>query len=108
MFSLYIVVFYVLIIKFYIKKQKERREEEDGTDCNLVTTYEKNIDKLSPIIKVEFNKWLDVFGEDVMLQAIKLTCKHDGRTFRYLEKILIEWRVVKLATVKLYEEKWGH
>lgn len=92
------------------KENKERREEEDETDCNLVTTYEENIGKLSPITKVEFIKWLDFFGEDVMLEAIKLTCKHNGRTFRYLEKILMEWRLAKLTTVKavtLYEENKG-
>lgn len=93
----------------YININNTKREE-DGTDCNLVTTYEENIGKLSPITKTEFIKWLEIFGEDVMLEAIKLTCKYDGRTFRYLEKILIEWREAKLATVKsvtLYEEKKG-
>lgn len=91
-------------------KQNKERREEDGTDCNLVTTYEENIGKLSPITKTEFIKWLEIFGEDVMLEAIKVTCKYDGRTFRYLEKILMEWREAKLATVKaikLYDEKKG-
>lgn len=95
-----------------IHKHKENkvRREVDGIDCTLVTTYEENIGKLSPITKVELKKWLDVFREDVMLEAIKMTCKHNGRTFRYLEKILIEWRMAKIATVQdvtLYLENQG-
>lgn len=89
-------------------KQNKERKEEEGTTCKLITTYEENIGRFSPLTKMEFNKWVDILGEDVMLEAIKLTCKHNGRTFRYLEKILMEWRKAKIETVEAvtaYEEK---
>src|SRR5699024_1438921 len=88
------------------KQNKERKEE--GGDSKLVKTYEQNIGEFSPITKAEYNKWVDVFGEDVMWEGIKLTCKYNGRTFRYLEKILKEWKMAKIATVEAvtaYEEK---
>lgn len=82
------------------QKQNKERKEEEGGDSTLVKTYEQNIGEFSPITKAEFNKWVDIFGEDVMLEAIKLTCKHNGRTFRYLEKILMEWKTAKIETVE--------
>lgn len=79
------------------KKDKERREEEAGP---LVTTYEQNIGKLSPLTREAFLKWTDVVGEGMMLEAIRFASKHHGRTFSYLESILQEWEEAKLKTVE--------
>lgn len=98
------------ILKHKQKQNKERNEEE-GDDGKLIQLYEQNIGKLSPITKAEFNNWVAMLGEDIMLEAIKLTCKHHGRTFRYLEKILMEWKLAKIATVEeltAYEERKQH
>lgn len=86
-----------------IHKQNKERRKEEGRDSELVTTYQENIAKLSPITKVEFNNWVEVMGEDIMFEAIKLTSKHSGRTFRYLEKILLEWKAAKLITIEEVE-----
>ncbi|WP_161493865.1 DnaD domain protein [Virgibacillus necropolis] len=50
-------------------------------------------------MKNEFLKWCRKLGEAVMLEAIKIMVKNNGRTFRYLEKILQEWSVAQVRSV---------
>ena len=90
------------------QKQKQERREEETQDEPIVSIYEANIGKLSPLAKQEFLQWCNKLGYDVMVEAIKLETKHNGRTFRYLEKILQEWDgadVDSVAAVEEYEEK---
>ncbi|WP_430787147.1 DnaD domain-containing protein [Virgibacillus flavescens] len=93
-----------------IPKQKLKQEsrEEETRDEPIVSIYEANIGKLSPLAKQEFLEWCNKLGDDVMVEAIKLETKHNGRTFRYLERILQEWEaadVDSIAAVEEYQEK---
>src|SRR5699024_11548457 len=85
-----------------------KREKKKEGSLKLVKNNEKKMGNLVPLRKENLINGEVVFGEDVMLEAIKLTCKYNGRTFRYLEKILKEWKMAKIATVEAvtaYEEK---
>ncbi|WP_404452562.1 DnaD domain protein [Virgibacillus necropolis] len=86
------------------KKVKEKEiEEEEGEEARVkkvVTIYEENIGELSPLVKCEFLEWCEKLGEDVMLEAIKIMVKNNGRTFRYLEKILQEWCTANICSVE--------
>lgn len=95
------------ILKHKQNEIKERIKEKTGKE-HFVTIYEENIGKLNPILRLEFTRWVETVGEAIMLEAIKLTTKHNGRTFSYLEKILQEWTGANLETsdaVKAYERQ---
>ncbi|ASN06315.1 DnaD domain-containing protein [Virgibacillus necropolis] len=95
------------ILKHKQNEIKERKKEETGKE-HLVMIYEENIGKLNPLLAFEFTQWVERVGEAIMLEAIKLTTKHNGRTFSYLEKILQEWTRANLETleaVEAYERK---
>jgi|SRR5690625_2330263 len=79
------------------KERQERRQEETAY-AHLLEIYEANIGKLPPLMRDEFFRWLDKVGEAVMTEAIKLVVKHGGRTFSYLEKILLEWEAAYIQT----------
>ncbi|WP_404451965.1 DnaD domain protein [Virgibacillus necropolis] len=87
------------ILKHKQKESKVRGREETREE-QLVTIYEENIGKLSPLARDEFHSWFEIIGEGLLLEAIKLTSKHDGRTFSYLEKILQEWQAANIKTVE--------
>ncbi|ASK64206.1 hypothetical protein CFK37_19670 [Virgibacillus phasianinus] len=87
------------------QKEKQERREEETREDNLVSIYEKNIGKLNPLTKTDLLQWCRRLGEDVVLEGIKLMVKHDGRTFRYLEKILQEWAG---ANVKSLDDVWKY
>jgi len=79
------------------KEKQERRQEKTGR-AHLLEIYENNIGKLPPLMRDEFFQWLNKVGEAVMTEGIKLVVKHGGRTFSYLEKILLEWEAAQVKT----------
>src|SRR5699024_10301526 len=83
-----------------ILKHKERQErgQEETAQAHTLEIYEANIGKLPPLMRDEFFKWLDKVGAAVMTEAIKRLVKHGGRTFSYLEKILLEWEAAHVKT----------
>ena len=89
-------------------KEKQERRKEEAREVELVKIYEANVSWLSPLARDEFARWVGLVVEAVMLEAIKLTTKHDGHTFSYMEKILQEWKrvnVVTLDAVMAYERR---
>src|SRR5699024_8612990 len=68
-------------------KQKEEKRRRGEDVCRL---YEQNIGRLSPVIYEEINEWMIRFDEEIVMEAIRRTVKYGGRTFRYVEQILIE------------------
>jgi len=79
-------------------KEKQERRQEETAHAYLLEIYETNIGKLPPLMRDEFFEWLGKVGEAVMTEAIKLVVKHGGRTFSYLEKILLEWEAAQVKT----------
>src|SRR5699024_2354804 len=79
-------------------KERQERRQEETAQAHLLEIYEANIGKLPPLMRDEFFKWLDKVGEAVMTEAIKRLVKHGGRTFSYLEKILLEWEAAQVKT----------
>ncbi|MBP2257038.1 DnaD domain-containing protein [Virgibacillus alimentarius] len=96
-----------LTIHKHKQKEIQRRKEERKSE-SILKVYEENIGALSPLACDEFFSWIEVFGEEVVTEAIKITAKHGGRTFSYMEKILKEWKKVHLNNLKdvyAYEAK---
>jgi len=77
-------------------KQKEEKRRRGEDVCRL---YEQNIGRLSPVIYEEINEWMIRFDEEIVMEAIRRTVKYGGRTFRYVEQILIEWAHHGVETV---------
>lgn len=88
------------------KREKERRRGGRGREENqLFKTYEENIGKLTPLIQEELLKWISIFDEVIVEEAIRITVMKGGRTFSYAEKILQQWKNAGLQT---FEEVQGY
>lgn len=85
-----------------IRKHKETQErrQEESTNAHVLEIYETNIGKLPALMQDEFFRWLDKVGASLMTEAIKFSVKHGGRTFSYLEKILLEWEAANVKTAE--------
>lgn len=82
---------------FTVLKHKQKEKRKRGKDvCRL---YEQNIGHISPMIYEEINEWMTRFDEEIVSEAIRRTAKYGGRTFRYVEQILIEWAHHGVETV---------
>ena len=89
--------------KLPIHKEEEDRRGGGGGRAfgeHVFYLYEQNLGELAPFLQDELRKWCQEMGEEVVLEAIKLTVKKGGQTFGYLEKILNEWNDASLKTVE--------
>src|SRR5699024_9821859 len=79
-------------------KERQEKRQDVTSQAHLLESYEDNIGTLTRLMRDEFFKWVDKVGEAVMTEAIKRLVKHGGRTFSYLEKILLEWEAAQVKT----------
>ncbi|MEN1968326.1 DnaD domain protein [Lentibacillus sp. N15] len=82
------------------RKHKQNKKRQDRSAYGkILMTYEENIGDLSPITKRELWQWHQKVGEGLLTEAINRTAKHNGKTFGYLEKILLEWQAANVRTI---------
>lgn len=94
------------------EKVKEKRRGGSGEEelHSIFITYEKNINKLTPLVKRDLYQWIHALGREVVEEAIHITVKKGGRTFSYTEAILNEWESHNLKTleeIRRYEAEKG-
>ena len=77
------------------RKQKEKRRRGEDV-CRL---YEQNMGRVTPVIYEEISVWVTRFDEEIVMEAVRRAVKYGGRTFRYVEQILIEWASRGVETV---------
>lgn len=76
---------------------KHKQKEKGRGDA--IRLYEENIGRVSPVIYEEIGVWLNRFGEEVVMEAMRRAIKYGGRTFRYVERILLGWLEAGVETV---------
>ncbi|RLL45485.1 DnaD domain protein [Oceanobacillus piezotolerans] len=89
-----------------IPKKKQVSSSRHTPDA--YTVYEQNIGILKPIARESFQSWCDDLGDEMVIYAIELAVKLDGRTFSYVESILKEWasnHFETLEQVKTFERQ---
>lgn len=83
------------------QKQNKTKERQDRTTrAQLFSIYKENIGKPGKLVQTALNEWIQKMGEGIVLEAIKRTAKHGGKTFSYVEKILVEWEAEEIRTVE--------
>lgn len=82
---------------FTVLKHKQKEKRRRGEDvCRL---YEQNMGRVTPVIYEEISVWVTRFDEEIVMEAVRRAVKYGGRTFRYVEQILIEWASRGVETV---------
>ncbi|MFD1609675.1 DnaD domain-containing protein [Oceanobacillus luteolus] len=90
-----------------IPKLKHKQKSSSGGE-QATQFYEENFSQLTPAVGNIIEKWCELFKEEVVLEAMRMTVMQGGKTLKYIEKILTAWSRAGLRTVKevrVYEEE---
>ena len=67
-------------------------DEDDNARGKVFIAYENEIGYLTPFISESLIKALDEFSETWVLEAIHEAAIHSGKSFKYVEKVLLGWK----------------
>ncbi|WP_194841373.1 DnaD domain-containing protein [Salinibacillus xinjiangensis] len=86
-----------------LKEEKETLKEtvnrrQDGQ--NPFTIFEQNLGQLSLIAREKLMQWCAEMGDEMVVAAINLAIRNGGKTFNYIDKILLEWSRAKIETLE--------
>ncbi|OFD77368.1 XRE family transcriptional regulator [Bacillus mycoides] len=70
--------------------------EETTLHSEVYKFYEQNISSLSPYIVKELKDWIQRVPGETVLDALKIACENNKRTFAYVKGILRNWCSEKL------------
>lgn len=86
-----------------VRKQKQNKTEKRQdriTPAQVYSMFVENIGTASGMIQAELQDWIQKMGEGVVTEAIRRAAKHGGKTFSYVEKILLEWEQKQIQSVE--------
>ncbi len=81
---------------------------QDTVYAKVLRIYQENIGDLPPIYHEEFGEFLDLLGEELMVEAIKRAAGKNKRFWRYIESTLMKWKNNQcrtLADVKALDDQ---
>ncbi len=88
------------------QQEKEYKQEEhhgSGGGCgqqNAINFYQKNFGLLSPFITEEILHSVDEFGDELVIEAMKIALTFGKRNWRYTYGVLKRWRDEQVKTVE--------
>lgn len=65
---------------------------QDTVYAKVLRIYQENIGDLPPIYQDEFGEFLDLLGEELIVEAIKRAAGKNKRFWRYIESTLMKWK----------------
>src|SRR5690606_31370000 len=88
------------------QQEKEYKQEEhhgSGGGCgqqNAINFYQKNFGLLSPFITEEILHSVDEYGDELVIEAMKIALTFGKRNWRYTYGVLKRWRDEQVKTVE--------
>ncbi|OES45261.1 DnaD domain-containing protein [Domibacillus iocasae] len=101
------------------EEEKEQQQEEQNADSrrlfsqqqNVSSFYQNNFGPETPYLTQEINYAVDEFGEELVIESMKIALTSGKRTWRYCAGILKNWRennVKTLDDVAAVEAEFEH
>ena len=90
-----------------VKKKKEQLKkigDEDSQIAFIVSLINDNVKILKPLEYQILDEWIDLYDYKIIEKAIKISIMNNAKSFRYIEKILLNWEELKLNTIEKVDE----
>lgn len=86
-------------------KQNETKQKDTTAAAGAMDFFQKNIGVMSPYIKSDLVKWVDVMGESLVMVAMKRALERGKENWGYMKGILQAWSDKGFTTVKEIESE---
>ena len=86
-----------------VKKSKEEEEDdarEENIENDALVLFDKYICPISEYIKQKLLDWIEDLGEEVVCEAIRHGAENSAKSYKYINKILLEWHKNNLRSVE--------
>lgn len=70
---------------------KNYKEDEDDKSSNPFTFYQQYFGVANSLILESIGKWIDNTSEELVIEAMKESLKHNAKSFKYCETVLADW-----------------
>lgn len=78
----------------------EDNAREEKTENDALVLFDRYIHPISEYIKQQLLSWIDDLGEEIVCEAIKQGAESNAKSYKYINKILLEWNKNNLRTIE--------